>query len=58
MPDIRLPRSTTAADKLLTSVSDDLYNSGDTPSSTAIEGKLLPTNSKSFHERAALIEYV
>lgn len=58
MPNIRLPRSITTADKLLTSVSDDLYNSGDMPSSTAIEGKLLSTNSKSFRERAALIEYV
>jgi len=57
MLNIRLPRSTTAADKLLTSVSDDLYNSGDMPS-IAIEGKLLSTNSKTFREWAALIEYV
>jgi len=57
MPNIRLPRNTTAVDKLLTSVSDDLYNSGDMPS-TAIEGKLLSTNSKTFREWAALIEYV
>lgn len=58
MPSIRLPWVSTAVDKLLTSVSDDLYNSGDMPSAPAIEGELLSTNFRSFREATALIEYV